>query len=128
MSDCHSAKRNCCANGISTSCSFSPALTTRRSRNSGPKLHAEFWDFGRAEIYGRWWLALVSPLVFASSPRFMSVRFALILSASLLLLPRKRRNSLHAVIAPYFSQTVLRLPQPRNYLLALPYCPCLYLR
>jgi hypothetical protein len=125
--DYPSAKRNCCANGILTNSSFLRALPMRKSGNFRPKLHAVIWNFGPVEISGRWWLARVSPLVFASLPLFMNARFALIPSPLPLLLQRKRQNFFPAVIEPYCSRTV-RLPRTRIHLLAPPCSPCLFLR
>jgi len=125
---CPNAKPSYCANEILTSFSFSPALPTEKSENFRLKPLGRVWDCGLAEIFGRWWLAPVSPFVFASSPRFMSVRLAPIPSRLPSLAQRKRRNCSRLAIAPYFSRTGLRLHRSRTYLLALPFSLCLVLR
>src|SRR4029077_1028364 len=104
------------------------ALPTGKSQNFRLKPLGKIWDCGLAEIFGRWWLAPVSPLVFANSPPFMSVRFAPIPSRLPSLPRRKRRNCSRVAIVPYFSRTGLRLHRAQTYLLALPFSLCLFLR
>ena len=120
-------ERNYCGNAISTSSSFLRALLMRKSR----KFQAEAV---RRNLQVRprgnlWSLVAGADLAtcIASLRLFMSVRFALILSLSLLLPQRTRRIFFRAVIAPYILRPVLRIPRRWFQLLALPSFRCHFL-